>query len=117
MNQNTAPAATALTVGARVQYDGNRFGTVAQVGAAVEGFDQPVQVRTSYGRLFWSEAATLTPAPAVSAVGAQHFSPWGTSESFICGANAVGRRNSGRDLDRSLTTCPACLEQLAAYGI
>lgn len=58
------------------------------------------------------QETTTTTTTTPASIGAQHFSPWGTSESFICGANAVGRRNSGLDLDRSKTTCRECLEQL-----
>lgn len=47
-------------------------------------------------------------------VGAQHFLTWGTSETYLCGANAVGRRNTRVDTDRTKTTCRQCREVLAA---
>lgn len=38
----------------------------------------------------------------------QHFTTWAASESFICGADAVGRRNSAADTNPLLTTCREC---------
>jgi hypothetical protein len=38
----------------------------------------------------------------------QHFTTWSASSTFVCGADAVGRRNSRLDVDPSLTDCAAC---------
>jgi hypothetical protein len=37
----------------------------------------------------------------------QHFATYPGS-TFVCGANATGRRNSLRDADPDVTTCPRC---------
>lgn len=44
---------------------------------------------------------------------AQHFIHDGRSETYACGANAVGRRNTRQDTNRELTTCPRCRVELA----
>ena len=38
----------------------------------------------------------------------QHFIGYPTNSSYLCGADAVGRRNTRTDTDPSLTTCRAC---------
>lgn len=38
-----------------------------------------------------------------------HFLTHGLAESYACGADAVGRRNTGRDTDPGQTTCADCL--------
>jgi hypothetical protein len=38
-----------------------------------------------------------------------HFLTWGSAESYACGADAVGRRNTARDTDEKQTTCGGCL--------
>lgn len=44
---------------------------------------------------------------------AQHFIHEGRSETYACGANAVGRRNTPLDTNPELTTCPRCRVELA----
>lgn len=43
----------------------------------------------------------------------QHFIHDGRSETYACGANATGRRNTRLDTDPALTTCRHCLASLA----
>lgn len=43
----------------------------------------------------------------------EHFLPYPTSSTFICGADAVGRRNTRTQTKVENTTCRRCLEQLA----
>jgi hypothetical protein len=38
----------------------------------------------------------------------QHFTTWSASSTFVCGADAVGRRNSRNDVNPTLTECYAC---------
>lgn len=40
--------------------------------------------------------------------GTTHYLTWPTAESYACGANAVGRRNTRTDTDRTQTTCEQC---------
>lgn len=39
-----------------------------------------------------------------------HYLTWPTANSYACGANAVGRRNTSRDTDPKQTTCIHCKE-------
>lgn len=38
-----------------------------------------------------------------------HFLHWPTSSTYLCGADAVGRRSTRRDGDPENTTCARCL--------
>jgi hypothetical protein len=38
-----------------------------------------------------------------------HFLTWPTAETYLCGADAVGRRNTARDTDHWNTSCVKCL--------
>lgn len=38
----------------------------------------------------------------------QHFIGYPTNSSYLCGADAIGRRNTRTDTDTTLTTCRAC---------
>jgi hypothetical protein len=38
-----------------------------------------------------------------------HFLTWPTAETYLCGADAVGRRNTARDTDHGNTSCVKCL--------
>ena len=38
----------------------------------------------------------------------QHFIGYPTNSSYVCGADAIGRRNTRTDTDPALTTCRAC---------
>lgn len=42
-------------------------------------------------------------------VGAVHYLAWPTSSTYLCDADAVGRRNTLRDTGPQNTTCPECL--------
>lgn len=42
-------------------------------------------------------------------VGAVHYLAWPTSSTYLCDADAVGRRNTARDTAPQNTTCPKCL--------
>jgi hypothetical protein len=44
----------------------------------------------------------------------QHYLAHPLSESYVCGADAVGRRNTRTDTDVSLTTCRQCLAAVKA---
>lgn len=46
----------------------------------------------------------------------QHFIGDPRSESFVCGADAVGRRNTRLDMDTSETTCRDCCDTLEYCG-
>jgi hypothetical protein len=37
------------------------------------------------------------------------FLTYGAAESYACGADALGRRNTARDTDPGQTTCMGCL--------
>jgi hypothetical protein len=39
-----------------------------------------------------------------------HFLTWPTAEEYLCGADAVGRRNTARDTDHWNTSCVPCME-------
>lgn len=41
--------------------------------------------------------------------GAVHFLPSGWSSDYACGASAVGRRSTRRDMDHTQTTCGRCI--------
>lgn len=47
---------------------------------------------------------------AETSVGAVHFLTWLTSSTFLCGADAVGRRNTTRDTDHWNTSCVPCMD-------
>ena len=38
-----------------------------------------------------------------------HFLTWPTAETYLCGADAVGRRNTARDTNHWNTSCVKCL--------
>lgn len=38
----------------------------------------------------------------------QHFIGYPTNSSFLCGASAIGQRNTRTDSDPALTTCRTC---------
>lgn len=38
----------------------------------------------------------------------QHYIGYPTNSSYVCGADAIGRRNTRTDTDTTLTTCRAC---------
>ena len=38
-----------------------------------------------------------------------HYLTDGRSSTYLCGANALGRRNTRTDCDENQTTCPRCL--------
>lgn len=38
-----------------------------------------------------------------------HYLTGGRSSTYLCGANALGRRNTRTDCDENQTTCPRCL--------
>lgn len=40
---------------------------------------------------------------------AQHFTTYGAAETFACGADAVGQRNTRLDEDPTQTTCTRCM--------
>lgn len=42
--------------------------------------------------------------------GLVHFLSWTTSSTYLCGADAVGRRNTARDTDHWNTTCIPCMD-------
>jgi hypothetical protein len=41
-----------------------------------------------------------------------HFLTWRTAGTYLCGADAVGRRNTARDTDPEQTTCGGCRSHL-----
>lgn len=45
-----------------------------------------------------------------------HWLTWPTSSTYACGADAVGRRNTRTDTDKSNTTCFRCLEVQHSMG-
>lgn len=46
-------------------------------------------------------------------VGPVHYLIWPTSSTYLCGAEAVGRRSTERDTDHWNTTCTDCLNHKA----
>ena len=42
-----------------------------------------------------------------------HYLTDGRSSSYVCGANAVGRRNTRTDCDENQTSCTRCLNSPA----
>lgn len=48
--------------------------------------------------------------------GTAHYLTWPTAETYACGANAVGRRNTRTDTDIHLTTCAPCIEVAHSIG-
>lgn len=48
-----------------------------------------------------------------AAAGPVHYLTWPTSATYLCGADAVGRRSTERDTDHWNTTCTDCLNHKA----
>jgi hypothetical protein len=54
-------------------------------------------------------AINRTRSTSDSPEGAVHYLTWPTSATYLCGADAVGRRSTQRDTDHWNTTCTGCL--------
>lgn len=79
-------------------------------GATPEQVEELMTTATNAGR---AAAMSRNQPGSESPVGPVHYLTWPTSSTYLCGADAVGRRSTERDTDHWNTTCTDCLNHKA----
>lgn len=77
-------------------------------GKNFSGQPLPIPVTGCYTFIYRNNPIP-TKGPAIHMI---HFLTYPTASTFICGADAVGRRNTRVQTNSENTTCARCLEQL-----